>query len=119
MMIGISMRSPAIFERRALSSTRSGEPGAYMRTGSFTGFGTRRFPLKPTSPPPAWTTGCDGVAGTGACCSRAAAAWDFGGLATGADMTTPLDDRRCVPLLAAQLQDTGAREWGQRARPST
>jgi hypothetical protein len=59
---------------------------AYVRTGSFTGAGTRRFPLNPTRPAFGETTGCDGVAGTGAWCSRAAAACDLGGLATGADM---------------------------------
>src|SRR5678815_272915 len=50
MMIGISIRSPAIDASRALSDVRSGDPGAYERTGSFTGVGTRRMPLNPTRP---------------------------------------------------------------------
>ena len=37
-------RSAAIDLRRAFSSARSGEPGAYERFGSFTGCGTRRMP---------------------------------------------------------------------------
>lgn len=45
MMSGISMRSLAIDSRRALSSVRSGDPGAYDFTGSFTGVGTRRTPV--------------------------------------------------------------------------
>ena len=40
------MRSFAIDSRRDLSSARSGEPGAYDFTGSFTGVGTRRTPVK-------------------------------------------------------------------------
>src|SRR5687767_1728708 len=96
MMTGISMRSEAIFDNRALSSARSGDPGAYVRTGSFTGFGTRRLPLNATIAAGAGEIGCEGGAGTGACCSRGAAAWDLGGLATGAVMTRPLDDRAWV-----------------------
>src|SRR5512132_1767196 len=45
MTSGMSMRSAAIALRRALSSARSGDPGAYARTGSLTGGGTLRFPL--------------------------------------------------------------------------
>src|SRR5688572_17773827 len=44
MMIGISIFSPAIFSSRAFRSARSGEPGAYVRLGSLTGWGTRRTP---------------------------------------------------------------------------
>src|SRR5689334_10251351 len=51
MTTGISMRSDAIDASRDLSAARSGEPGAYERTGSFTGGGTRRLPLKPVSSP--------------------------------------------------------------------
>jgi hypothetical protein len=49
MMIGISTRSFAICFSRALTSARSGEPGAYDFTGSLTGGGTRRVPLNPAS----------------------------------------------------------------------
>jgi hypothetical protein len=45
MTTGISVRSLDIESRRALSSARSGEPGAYRRMGSFTGAGTRRWPV--------------------------------------------------------------------------
>src|SRR5918912_813228 len=98
MLSGISMRSLAICCRRALSSRFSGEPGAYARTGSFTGIGTRRMPVKPTMPPPV-TVGWDGVAGTGASCSLALAAVDFGGGATGADIHAPRDDRHSPAAL--------------------
>lgn len=40
------MRSPLIERRRALSSVRSGEPGAYERMGSLIGVGMARPPLK-------------------------------------------------------------------------
>src|SRR5262249_40181972 len=46
MMSGMSIFSLAICFSRALSDARSGEPGAYDRMGSFTGGGTRRWPLK-------------------------------------------------------------------------
>lgn len=36
------MRSPSIWRNRALSSSRSGEPGAYARTGSLCGGGGRK-----------------------------------------------------------------------------
>jgi hypothetical protein len=57
MTIGISTRSPAIEASLAFRRSRSGDPGAYDRTGSFTAGGTRRIPLNPVSvtaeaPPP-------------------------------------------------------------------
>jgi hypothetical protein len=42
MTTGISTRSRAIESRRDLISARSGVLGAYERTGSLTGVGTRR-----------------------------------------------------------------------------
>jgi hypothetical protein len=45
MMSGMSTRSPDIDASRSFSATRSADPGAYCLTGSFTGGGTRRFPL--------------------------------------------------------------------------
>jgi hypothetical protein len=54
----MSTRSLAIDASRSLSDARSGERGAYCFTGSLTGGGTRRFPLKPAatlvSGPCAW-----------------------------------------------------------------
>src|SRR2546423_7558281 len=49
MMRGMSTRSFDIDWRRAFSSARSGDPGAYVFIASLTGGGTRRFPLKPAS----------------------------------------------------------------------
>jgi hypothetical protein len=50
MMIGISIRSPAIDSSRAFSSFRSGERGAYDLTGSFTGGGTCLTAVNPVRP---------------------------------------------------------------------
>src|SRR5450759_3321957 len=47
MMRGMSIRSLDIERRRSFSAALSGDPGAYLLTGSFTGGGTRRFPLNP------------------------------------------------------------------------
>src|SRR5439155_16725674 len=52
MTTGMSARSPAICSKRALSSARSGEPGAYDFTGSLTGGGTRRIPVNAESSVP-------------------------------------------------------------------
>src|SRR5687768_14106057 len=49
MMTGMSARSFAIRSRRALSSTRSGDPGAYDLTGSLIGVGTLRTAFTPVS----------------------------------------------------------------------
>jgi hypothetical protein len=43
----MSMRSLDIVFSLSLSAARSGLPGAYDFTGSFTGAGTRLLPLKP------------------------------------------------------------------------
>lgn len=83
MIAGISMRSPAMEARRSLSAARSGEPGAYDRTGSFVGGGTRRFPLNAVIDP------MDGIG-----CSDALAAFvsaallraPRGGFTAGADI---------------------------------
>ncbi len=45
MISGISTRSSPIDARRALSSARSVEPGAYILTGSFSASGGRRAAL--------------------------------------------------------------------------
>src|SRR5688500_7968907 len=49
MITGMSIRSFAISASRFLSDARSGDPGAYERTGSLTGGGTRRVPVNPTT----------------------------------------------------------------------
>jgi len=79
------MRSDAMDSRRALRAARSGEPGAYDRTGSFAGTGTRRLPLKPVSSPmlgTGWLVTPAG-AGTSEAAPRCAAR---GGFTAGADM---------------------------------
>src|SRR5262245_4284745 len=88
MTTGISMRSDAMDVRRSLSAARSGEPGAYERTGSFTGRGTRRLPLKPVSSPmfgSGWSVvfAADDVAEAAPRCAAR------GGFTVGADMGSP------------------------------
>jgi len=46
MTSGISIFSAAIEASRAFSSARSGDAGAYVLVGSFTGSGTLRTPAK-------------------------------------------------------------------------
>src|SRR5687767_15133231 len=79
MMIGISTRSDAIDASRALIEARSGDPGAYERTGSLIGGGTRRMPLNGTRP---------GTAGAAVSVDRDGAAGRDVGAATGALMRT-------------------------------
>jgi len=47
MIAGMSILSFDMLLSLSFSVALSGEPGAYDFTGSFTGVGTRRFPLKP------------------------------------------------------------------------
>jgi hypothetical protein len=49
MISGISIFSDAIDARRAFSSARSGDPGAYDFVGSLTGAGTRFTPANAAS----------------------------------------------------------------------
>src|SRR5688500_1174043 len=49
MITGMSIRSFAMSVSRFLSDARSGDAGAYERTGSLTGGGTRRVPVNPAT----------------------------------------------------------------------
>jgi hypothetical protein len=107
MMSGMSTRSLAIVSSRAFSSVRSGDPGAYDLTGSFTGGGTRRIPVNADSNPdrdvPAGVDCGDSAARGFGAVSRARTARAVG--LVGAAMGVLLD------ALRANTKDTRFADW--------
>src|SRR6185312_8244411 len=111
MISGMSAFSSAMLLSRAFNSRFSGEPGAYARTGSFTGGGTRRFPLNPLIPSGKPAVLVAGIDSPGA--SLLAGATARRDSVAGADMAVPLVERR--PMAARASHE---RYPGGEARPT-